>query len=217
MRVARRIVLEGCIAGVGFASGDRFVVGLWTGGPLGPMTDVMWAHPDGKRTLLAPSREAADFVGSIYDFDEVRAVDIHVWQSADGFELSAASLHMEARAGAPYRLFALRPMVLRRSLRWVRVEDFLLRRAVGRLLLGGADGVRAFGRTRTGIKEWYRVDSYRPMTAAHAAVDGRDLGAMGPLSPPLGFGFSEFPRRPAIVACSPVLEGIFDNHHRRYG
>jgi hypothetical protein len=205
----RRIELEGCIAGVGFASGDRFVIGLWRRGPLGQMTDVMWAQPDGKRVLLAPTKEAADFIGSIYDFDEVRVVDVRVTESAEGFEVSAGAVRVEARGGPPYRLFALRPRMLRRALLWVRVEDFLLRRAIGRLLLGGAEGVRAFGQTRSGLKEWYRIDSYRPIVAAHATVDRRDLGALRPLSPPLGFGFSEFPLRPAIVACSPVLEGTF--------
>jgi hypothetical protein len=205
----RRIELEGCIAGVGFASGDRFVIGLWRRGPLGQMTDVMWSQPDGKRVLLAPTKEAADFIGSIYDFDEVRVVDVRVTESAEGFEVSAGAVRVEARGGPPYRLFALRPRMLRRALLWVRVEDFLLRRAIGRLLLGGAEGVRAFGQTRSGLKEWYRIDSYRPIVAAHATVDRRDLGALRPLSPPLGFGFSEFPLRPAIVACSPVLEGTF--------
>lgn len=205
----RRIELEGCIAGVGFASGDRFVIGLWRRGPLGPMNDVMWAQPDGKRILLAPTKEAADFIGGIYDFDEVRVVDFRATESADRFNVSAGALRVEAHGGAPYRLFALRPRMLRRSLLWVRVEDFLLRRAIGRLLLGGAEGVRAFGQTRSGIKEWYRIDSYRPIVAAHATIDRRDLGALRRLSPPLGFGFSEFPRRPAIVACSPVLEGTF--------
>jgi hypothetical protein len=207
--VRRRIELEGCIGGVGFASGDRFVIGLWRSGPLGPMTDVMWAQPDGKRVLLAPSKEAADFIGSIYDFDELRVVDLHVRESAGGFDVSAGGLRVEARGGPPSRLFALRPPWLRRSLMWVRVEDFLLRRAIGRLLLGGAEGVRAVGRTRSGIREWYRIDSYRPIVAARATVDRRDLGPLRPLVPPLGFGFSEFPRRPAIVACSPVLEGTF--------
>jgi hypothetical protein len=206
----RSVELEGRIAGVGFASGDRFVIGLWRRGPLGPMSDVMWAQPDGKRILLAPSKEAADFIGTIYDFDEVRVVGFAVRESADGFEVNAGPVCVEAGGGAPYRLFALRPRMLRRALVWVRVEDFLLRRAIGRLLLGGAEGVRAFGETRSGIKEWYRIDSYRPIVAAHATVDRRDLGALRPLSPPLGFGFSEFPSRPAIVACSPLLEGTFE-------
>jgi hypothetical protein len=38
-------------------------------------------------------------------------------------------------------------------------------------------------------------------------VNDVHLGALGPLDPPAGFGFSEFPRRPAIVRCSPLLEG----------
>ena len=50
-----RVELAGRIGAAGFASGDRVVVGVWASGPLGPMTDVMWARPDGERVLLAPS------------------------------------------------------------------------------------------------------------------------------------------------------------------
>jgi hypothetical protein len=202
-----RITLEGQIAGVGFASGDRFVVGMWERGPLGPMTDVMWARPDGTRILLAPTDEVANFVGGIYDFEEVRTVAIEACRWADGFRLSAGTLRLEVHGGTPYRIFALRPRRLRRSLVWVRLEDFVLRRMVGTLLLGGRRGVRVCGRTRTGIKEWYRIDGYRTVVDARGRLDGRDLGPLHAPTPPMGFGFSEFPGRPAIVACSPVLEG----------
>lgn len=201
-----RIVLEGWIAGVGFATGDRFVIGLWKSGPLGAMNDVMWAHPDGTRTLLAPTKSVADFIDGIYSFDDVRVVNFEVHQSDRGFTASAGPLRLNVRGGDPYRLFALRPRKLRRSLAWVRIEDLFVRRVVGRVVLRGAEGVRAFGRTDTGIKEWYRIDWYRPVVAARATLDGRDLGPVAPLTPAMSFGFSEFPRRPAIVGCSPVLD-----------
>ena len=63
--------MEGIIASCGFASGDRVVVGQWARSPLGPMADVMWAAPDGTRTLFAPTDAVASFVTAIYDFDEV--------------------------------------------------------------------------------------------------------------------------------------------------
>ena len=34
-------------------------------------TNIMWSKPDGKRVLLSPSQEHADFVSSLYSFDEV--------------------------------------------------------------------------------------------------------------------------------------------------
>jgi hypothetical protein len=207
LRKHERVQLSGRIAGVGFAAGDRFVVGVWNSGPLGPMTDVMWGTPQGTRVLLAPSEPAASFVSSIYDFDAVEVVPISVRDLTDGFELTAGPLTLTVTAGKPRRIFGLRPSFLRRSLLWVRIEDTLLRRIIGDLVLRGAKGVRAYGKTRSGIKEWYRIDEYRPIVAAHASVGGRDLGELRPLHPGLGVGVSEFPQQPAIVRCSPVLEG----------
>ena len=201
-----RIVLEGAIAGVAFASGDNFVVGLWESGPLGPMTDVMWARPDGTRVLLAPDEDVAAFVAGTYSFDETRVVPLEVRRSATAFSLTAGDVSLDAELGRAHRLFALRPRPLRRSLAWVRVEDAVLRPLVGRFVIGGAEGVRMRGTTPSGAREWYRIDGYRPVVAATGAVRGDDLGGLSSMAPDPGFGFSGFPSRPAFVTCSPVLE-----------
>jgi hypothetical protein len=171
------------------------------------MTDVMWGKPDGTRVLLAPSELVASFVSSIYDFDIIEVVRISVLELTDGFELTAGPLSLAVTAGRPRWIFRLRPPFLRRSLLWVRIEDAVLRRIVGHLVLKGAEGVRSYGKTRTGMREWYRIDEYRPIVAALASIDGRELGALRPVHPRLGVGFSEFPQQPAVVRCSPVLEG----------
>lgn len=202
-----RIRLEGRIAAAGFASGDRFVVGLWERGPLGPMTDVMWAQPDGNKVLLASSRAVADFVGGVYEFDEVRVVEAASRTSNGSIEIGAGDLTLTAQGGPPLRLFGLRPRLLRRSPVWVRIEDLVLRPLTGRWLIDGGTGVRLYGRSPSGVREWYCIDSYRPITSATATLGGRDLGPLRRLDPPAEFGFSEFPSRPAIVGCAPVLEG----------
>jgi hypothetical protein len=46
----------------------------------------------------------------------------------------------------------------------------------------------------------------RFVRTATASIDGRDLGARRPLDPACGFGFSEAPRWPTIVAVRPTLE-----------
>jgi hypothetical protein len=202
-----RVELSGKIAGVGFASGDRFVVGVWESSPLGYMLDVMWGRPEGTRVLLAPSEPVASFVSSIYDFDLVEVVRISIQDDTDGFQLTAGPLSLSITAGKPHWIFSLRPSFLRGSLLWSRVEDVLLRGLVGHFVLKGAEGVRAYGRTRTGIRQWYRIHGYRPIVSASASLEGRDLGSLRPLRPALGVGFSEFPQQPAVVRCAPMLEG----------
>lgn len=202
-----RLELEGAIAGLGFASGDTFVGGLWDSGPLGAMSDVMWSQPDGNRVLLAPTHEVARLVAGIYAFDEVRVVPFDVRRGPDGFSLDAGDLRLDVRLGRPHRLFALRPRWLRRSLAWVRVEDVLAHR-LGRFVIGGAEGVRLRGTTPSGAREWYRIDGYRPVVDASGDLGGASLGPLTELRPDVGFGFSGFPRRPAFVTCSPVLDGV---------
>ena len=200
--------LEGTIAGAGFASGDRFVVGLWDEGPLGRMTDVMWARSNGTRVLLAGSAEVAAFVGGVYEFDEIHVVPPElVCVHPTRIELVAGTLRLELVAGRPRRIFGLRPKWLRRWTGWVRFEDLVLRGLVGRWVLEGAEGVKAYGVSRSGVREWYCIDGYRPVVWARAELEGVDLGPLRPLEPPVNFGFSEFPRVPALVRCAPVLEG----------
>jgi hypothetical protein len=67
-------------------------------------------------------------------------------------------------------------------------------------------GVRTYGVSPSGVREWYRADSWAPLTDAAASVGGRDLGAMADMSPPCRFGFSEAPRRPSLTAVRPLLE-----------
>jgi len=199
--------LEGTIAATGFASGDRFVVGLWDDGPLGPMIDVMWARPDGHRVLIAPDERVARFVGGIYEFDEVEVVAMTHRRSGNAVHVEAGDVQLELRGGRANPIFALRPKFLRRSPLWVRIEDLIFRPLIGMFVIRGAGGVRAYGRTTSGLREWYCVDAYRGLVSARGTVAGRDLGDMRPLDPPVRFGFSEFPRVPALVDCAPVLEG----------
>ena len=67
---------RGCIAAAGFAAGDAVVVGAWRTSPFGSFVDVMWVRPDGTRVLLAPSPPVADYVASLYSFDEVVATPV---------------------------------------------------------------------------------------------------------------------------------------------
>jgi hypothetical protein len=188
-RHARR----GCIASAGFG-GHRITVGHWDDGPLGPMADVMWATPDGRRVLLADGEPTAAFVSAVYAFDEVRVVPFTVTRDARSLDLVAGPLALSLRAGRGWPLppLALRPPAVTR----------LVERPVARALMG----VEAYGTSPSGVREWYRATRYRPVIAGAAALDGVDLGPLGPVDPPLGVGFSEPPRQPSMVLVRPLLE-----------
>ena len=183
----------GAICSAGFASGDRFVVGHWASSPLGPMVDVMWARPDGERVLLAQHQEAAAFIGAVYRFDAVEVSDITSRFDGRALSVTTRSLELSMRGGRGWRLPLprLRPPWFTR---WVEGP-------LARLLLG----VRTFGVSPTGVKEWYRAEAYRPLVDARAVVGGRDLGRWVPFDRPVQFGFSEPPRRPSIVVVRPLL------------
>lgn len=169
-------------------------IGHWDDSPIGPMADVMWARPDGTRVLLADRAETATFVSAVYDFDEVRVVPFSVARDERGIDVSAGPLEVSLRAGPGWRL---PPLALRPS--WA---TRLLEAPIARVAMG----VRTFGTSPSGVREWYRAVGWRPVLAGAGSLDGRDLGSIGPLDPPLGVGFSEPPRRPSMVLIRPLLE-----------
>ena len=191
---ARRVQLVGHIGAAGFASGDRVVVGVWTSGPVGPMADVMWARPDGERVLLAPSDVAARFIASVYRFERVDVVPVRGAWEGRTLAVDAGPLKIRLDASRGWRLppASLRPAWFTRF-----VEAPIARVALG---------VRAYGTTPTGVKEWYRADRWRSVRTGSATLDGVDLGPIGPVDPPCRFGFSEPPKRPSITDVRPLLE-----------
>jgi hypothetical protein len=189
--VADRYDLDGTISAAGFASGDRFVVGVWARSPIGPFADVMWARPDGTRTLLVGTAGAGAFVGSVYGFDETVVDDLDA--RCDGRTLTVAHPRLSLRlvGGRSVPLGPARPAWFTR-----RIEGPIARRVMG---------VSTYGTSPSGVHEWYRATGLRWVVRGEAALDGRDLGALGPVDPPVRFGFSEPPRRPAIVRVRPRL------------
>ena len=188
--------MAGTIASVGFASGDRVVVGRWDRSPLGPMADVMWARPGGERVLLAPSDAVAAFVGAVYRFDRVEVVPFSVTTAVRPVRLAVAAGPLRVlMEGAP-RAWRL-PSGRLRPAWFTRGVEAPIARAVM--------GVRPYGVSPTGVREWYRADAYRRVVRAVGSVDGVDLGPMAPIDPPGGFGFSEPPKHPSMVDVRPLL------------
>ena len=156
----------------------------------------MWATADGERRLVAPTRDVAAFVSAVYRFDRTDVTPLDADLSVPPWRLRVSApdlgLELSLRAGRGWRIPFPRPPWFTR---WV--EAPLARRLLG---------VRAYGVSPTGVAEWYRADAYRPVVAGQASLVGRDLGAVGLLDPPVGFGFSEPPRRPSMVWVRPLLE-----------
>jgi hypothetical protein len=188
-----RDALVGHITSAGFASGDRFVVGTWRTSPVGPLDDLMWARPDGRRILVAATPEGAAYVSGVYGFDEVVVGPLRVTLDERFLHLRASGLGVELHltGGRAVVLPWPRPAWFTR-----RVEGPIARRAFG---------VNTYGVSPSGVQEWYRAVSLRRIVAGWASVEGRDLGRLGPVDPPAGFGFSEPPRFPSMVGVHPLL------------
>lgn len=193
-----RYELTGTISNVAFSSGHRFVVGHWKSSPVGPLNDVMWAQPDGTRILLVDRHEAGAFITAIYHFDAVTITQIS-WASHDSvINVVAGDVRLVLRLGRrwPIPLAALRRVPLVRP-----VEQ-----AAARALLG----VRTYGVSPTGVREWYRADRYQPIRSADGWIRDHHLGRLVPFHAPARFGFSEPPRRPAVVGVRPRLDDPHD-------
>jgi hypothetical protein len=71
-------IFSGRITSSGFSSGDRIVIGDWKYSPFGSFTNIMWAKSDGVRVLLSPNKNLAEYVSSLYSFEEVKITPIEV-------------------------------------------------------------------------------------------------------------------------------------------
>jgi hypothetical protein len=183
--------LDGRIAGLGFASGDRVVVGHWDRSPLGPFVDLMWATPQDERILFVAHERFGAFVTAVYSFDRV-VVQPDLGAVWDGRTLGVwgggRTVALTVGRGVP---FPPRPL-------WVT-------RRVERPLGSWVTGSLTFGTSPTGVWEWYPARRVHRIVRAEATVDGVDLGALRPPLPAVGFGFSEPPRWPALTEVRPAL------------
>lgn len=186
-----RVSMRGSIVSSGFASGDRVVVGDWAESPVGRITDVMWAEPSGRRVLFVPDDAAAAFVAGVYEFDAVEVVPLRAVAGGRSLTVTLGDrvLRFDARRGAP--------IPVRRPAWFTRYVEG----PIARWLMG----VTTYGVSPTGVEEWYRADRWAPLRQASASVAGRSLGAMAPVTPACGFGFSEPPASPSWVDVRPLL------------
>ena len=169
-------------------------MGFWERSPIGPFADVMWATPEGERRLLVPSGVAGAFVSAVYTFDRVDVVPFSADLAGHDLDVDAGDVRLHVTAGRGWRI-PFRRLRTPAVTRWVEgpVADALLH-------------VQTYGTSPTGVREWYRADEYRPVVAARATVGDRDLGPLRPRWKAAAFGFSEPPRRAAMVRVRPLLQ-----------
>jgi len=195
------LVFDGAIAGVGTASGTRLVVGMWPVSPFGSIADVMVERADGRRSLLAPSRQVADFVAETYRFDEVLVVPVSYRRAGDTWTISAGPLSLRLSTGgrgALGRLLSLVPRRLARAHWWGALLD-----PVAGVVL---PGVRTHGTAGGGRREWYAALDLHRVAAMQASWDGEDLGRLKDVRPPVRFGFGSTPARPCVVRVTTTID-----------
>lgn len=195
---------HGHIAGAGTSGGTRLVLGCWFRTPHGPFADVMVAHPDGRRELLAPDQWVADFVASTYTFDDVRIIPVDVQRTGttkhSTWTVIAGPLTWSFTVGPRLPLgYALRavPTRLSRTLAFTRASDVVASRIM--------PGVRTVGTAGNNRLEWYSASDLHGITASEATWDGASLGTMTYMTPPPDFGFSSTPRRPSLTALTSTV------------
>lgn len=185
-------IFEGRISSSGFASGDRIVIGDWNNSPLGSFTNVMWAKPDGTRVLLSPSQKHADYVSTLYNFEEVHVAPIEVIRKSKCIEIKAPPLEIKLRWGFEFGLPIPRP-------RWFisTVEQWVA---------NAFYGTNTYGLTCNGLREWYCVYSLSKIKHASGECEGVDLGNLSNFEINACFGFSEPPKKPSSVRLRSIIE-----------
>jgi hypothetical protein len=192
---------DGDITGLGTESGTRLVVGVWSASPFGPIVDAMIEEPDGRRTLLAPSREVADFIAATYTFDAVRIEEITLRRDETSSRITSPSLDLEIHLGgrtAIGRVLRLVPGPLRRARWWCRAIG-----PAARLL---RPGVRTVGTAGGGRREYYCAADEHAVISARGSLDGADLGGLAPVLPAVRFGFASTPPTPSRVRVTTLID-----------
>jgi hypothetical protein len=201
--VTYRHRFDGQIAGLGSSSGARIVIGRWTDSPFGNFCDVMLQDSDEIRWLLAPSDVVAEFVSETYQFDRVRIGTVGWQEDGDRRVLTAPGLTLSFVLGGRTPIGALLSLLPRRlttSPGWARSVA-----PVARLLL---PGVSTTGSARDGRREFYGAFDVRRISSATGEWQGRDLGVLTAVDPPVTFGFGSTPRTPSLTSLVTTIDEV---------
>lgn len=196
------LCFDGWICGFGTPSGHRFVAGVWAQSPFGSFADVMWQRPDGRRVLLAPNKAVRDFVARTYRFDDAVVTPVFFSHVGPTWTVRAEPVSLSITPGrrdVVGVLLASIPRPVRRSRHFAALADF----PASRIL----PGVRTRGVSPGGNRQWYCAQDHRPLVRGRAWLGADSLGDAQAIDPPVTFGFSSAPSRPAWVRVRTYLEG----------
>lgn len=185
-------VFVGRISSSGFDSGDRIVIGDWAKSPMGSFTNIMWAKPNGARILLSPSEKHAEYVSSLYEFEEVHVVPIQVKRGKRTILVEAGDLIVEMKWKRGFYLPIRRPLWFISTVEQSFAKLFF--------------GTKTHGKTKNGLKEWYCIQSLAKISYSSAEKSGMNFGDSARFETTACFGFSEPPKRPSSVQVRSIIE-----------
>ena len=185
-------VFSGRISSSGFSSGDRIVIGDWEDSPLGSFTNIMLARPDGSRVLISPSEKHAEYVSKLYNFEEVRILDLVVTRDKKSIQIEGTGLSVKMSWGVALAIPIWRPL-------WfiATVENLF-----AKILYG----TKTYGLTKDGRREWYSIRSISRVSSTEAIFDGKNFGDSEEFEISACFGFSEPPRKPSSVSLKSYID-----------
>lgn len=201
-----------------FASGDVLCLRRFPQSSFGPGYDSVWHRsPQGAWTVyttIAPELSCPRFIGA----DVSRAVETPIEVAWSGpFELAvrvpAAGLDWRMRmASTPVTrlmnvMMALMPAALYRS------NLVLALMSTMSTLLLAAGRFRLWGRAPN--RQWFQAGPRRiwMIPEAGAAIDGRDLGPLGPLATPAAVGDFALPQRGVFMLGAMSFEAFDPGRH----
>ena len=185
-------IFSGRITSSGFSSGDRIVIGDWKDSPFGSFTNIMWAKSDGSRVLLSPSENLAEYVSSLYSFEEVKITPIVVNRKKRGISVKAGNLEVKMAWSLAFPIPLWRP-------KWFisTIENTIAVRFFN---------TSTYGLTRNGRREWYSIRRLSKVIHGECIIDGVNIGQSENFEIDACFGFSEPPKWPSSVVLKSYID-----------
>ena len=190
------IRIEGFISSIGFSDGNRFVIGHWKESPIGEFGDIMWGTPEGEKILIAGNEQVANFVSAIYNFDQIQIKELDTSSDGKRTVANTTDLKIDITGGKLSGVLPPRPLAFTK----------FIENPFASLLMG----VRTYGMSSRGVEEWYQAKKWRWVKDGNVEVSGSPLQFRSKFTEPLLVGFSEPPRKSAIVEINVTIRFPFE-------